>query len=354
MKGFSMAGEYSIGFFGDFTTGENYQMRSERLERVNVLRQYGYGYLFEQVECLLKRFDMNILNLETPLTNCVKSSLEHKKTVLHWADGEIVPELLNKYNVEAVSLGNNHGMDYEKRGLVDTFEVLCHKNIYPFGAGLNLSAAQRPYIKQFDFDGARVNLYVFGGYKYRKDYDEDFKFYATDNKEGVFCLTPESAAPLIKAIKENDKNAIIVMFPHFGFDLLKTTDLQRNYARGFIDAGADYVIGHGPHMMNSIEKYKGKTILYGIGNFIFPTNFKGNPLPYNMVAELKFTYSDGNVESALYVYPTYMNNQSSKTQTRPIFAEELDEFVSLLVEGAEDLRDGLQIETVDNLIRIGL
>ncbi len=349
-----MVNEYSIGFYGDFTTGENYQMKSERLERVNVLRQYGYGYLFEQVECLLKRFDMNILNLETPLTNSVKSSLEHKKTVLHWADGEIVPKLLNKYKVEAVSLGNNHAMDYEKRGLADTINALTGNGIYPFGAGFNLASAQRPFIKRITSGNQSVNVYVFGGYKYRKDYDEDFNYYAGNEKAGVFCLTPDSVKDIITAIKENDKNSIVVVFPHFGFDLLKTTDMQKEYAHGFIDAGADYVIGHGPHMMNSVEKYKGKTILYGLGNFIFPTNFKGNPLPYNMVAELKFTCGDGNVSCRLYVYPTYMNNQSSKTQTRPIFAEELDEFVSLLVEGSEDLRDSLQIETVDNLIRIGL
>lgn len=348
-----MINEYSIGFYGDFTTGENYQAKGERLERINVLRQYGYDYLFSEVEEIFNRFDMNIVNLETPLTNAVSSSLLHKKTVLHWADKEIVPGYLKKYKIEAVSLGNNHAMDYEKQGLSDTLNALTENNIYPFGAGLNLAAAKRPFIKKINLGEKTVNLYVFGGYKYRKDYDIDFNYYAKEDKEGVFCLTPESIKEVIAAVKENDKDSVVVVFPHFGFDLLKTTDLQREYAHGFIDSGADYVIGHGPHMMNSMEIYNGKTILYGIGNFIFPTNFGGKPIPYNMAAELKFIETENGIESKIFVYPVYMNNQSYKTKTRPIFSEELDEFINLLVEDCEDLRAQLKVETIGNLTRIG-
>ena len=348
-----MVNEYSIGFYGDFTTGENYQAKAERLERINVLRQYGYDYLFSEVEEIFNRFDMNIVNLETPLTNAVRSSLLHKKTVLHWADMEIVPKYLKKYKIEAVSLGNNHAMDYERYGLADTLRVLSENNIYPFGAGLNLSSAQRPFIKKITLGGKTINLYVFGGYKYRRDYDEDFNYYAAEDKEGVFCLTPESIKDIISAVKENDKDALVVIFPHFGFDLLKTTDMQKQYAHGFIDAGADYVIGHGPHMMNSVEIYKGKTILYGIGNFIFPTNFKGNPLPYNMAAELKFIETENGIDTKIYVYPVYMDNQSYKTKTRPIFNEELEDFINLLLEDSEELRPGISVENFGNLIRIG-
>ncbi|MGN0030997.1 MAG: CapA family protein [Candidatus Gastranaerophilaceae bacterium] len=349
-----MVNGYSIGFYGDFTTGENYQAKAERLERTNVLRQYGYDYLFQNVEVIFNSFDMNIVNLETPLTNETYSALAHKKTVLHWADKEILPKYLKKYKIEAVSLGNNHAMDYEKKGLCDTLKVLTDNNIYPFGAGLNIASAQRPFIKRIILGDSFINLYVFGGYKYKKEYDEDFNYYADVNKEGVFCLTPESVKDIISAVKENDKNSLIVIFPHFGYDLLKTTDLQRDYAYGFIDAGADIVIGHGPHMMNSIEIYKNKPILYGLGNFIFPADFGGKPISYNMAAELRFFETENGIKNKLYIYPVYMDNQSYKTQTRPISAEELEEFTDLLVEGVEDLRSILKAETVDNIIRIEL
>ncbi len=347
-----MTESYSIGFFGDFTTGENYQGKYDLSERVNILRQNGYEYLFEKVAPILNRFDMNILNLETPLTSVKTSSLTHKKTVLHWADKNIVPNLLNKYNVKAVSLGNNHALDYDKAGLVETLNALSDNNICYFGAGLNLNSAQMPFVKRITLNEKYVNLYVIGGFKYKKDYDEDFRFYADTNKEGVFMLNDKSAIELIKSIKENDKNSVIVVFPHFGFDLMKTTDLQIQYAHSFIDSGADYVVGHGPHMMNSIEKYKGKIILYGIGNFIFPANFKGKVLPYNMAVGMEFFEGSATLDSKLYIYPTYMDNQSFTPQTRPLKGEELDEFINLLVEDVEDLRDSLKTEVVEDIIRI--
>ena len=349
-----MDNRFSIGFFGDFTTGENYQLKSDSSERINVLRQYGYGWLFQEVEPLLSRFDLNIFNLETPLTSCVKSSLAHKKTVLHWADPEIVPELLKKYNVAAVSLGNNHALDYDRQGLLDTINALNKVGIFSFGAGLNLNTAQLPFIKHLTVGNSNVNIYVIGGFKYKKEYDVEFKFYADEKKEGVFMLNETSADDLIRSIKTSDANSIVVVFPHFGFDLMKTTQMQTDYAHSFIDSGADYVIGHGPHMMNSIEKYKGKTILYSIGNFIFPANFKGKVLPNNLVAELEIVNDASGISSHIWLYPTYMNNQSNKTRTRMIKENELTEVINLLIEGNEDLKSSLVIENTDGIFRIGV
>lgn len=348
-----MKNEYKIGFYGDFTTAENYQIKSENVSRINVLRQYGYDWLFKNVTNILNRFDMNIFNLETPLTNEVESPLTHKKAVLHWADGEIVSKLLNKYNVQAVSLGNNHTLDYGKKGLTDTFSYLKNANISYFGAGLNEKEAKTPYIKTIDMGNRKINLYVFSGYKYREDYDKDFNFYAKNDKEGVCLLTSNTIdAAKIKQIKEQDKDSFIVIFPHFGFDNSKTCDLQKEYAHAFIDAGADCVIGHGPHMMNSIEKYKDKIILYGIGNFIFPTNFRGNVLPFNMVCELKLYSENDEIKSKIYVYPIYMNNQSYKAQTRIINEDEIDEFLSLLIEDSNYTLDMLNVEKLEDLIRV--
>lgn len=345
---------YSVGFWGDFTTGENYQAKYDLTEHINILRQEGYEYLLEKVSNLLTRFDFNIVNLETPLTNVKTSSLEHKKTILHWADGEKVIPLLRKNKVQAVSLGNNHVMDYDKRGLDETLNYLYSADICSFGAGINLQNASLPFIRQITLGSKKFNLYVFGGYKYRKDYDEDFKFYAKKDKEGAFLLTPDTVQESIKSIKNSDKDSVIVVFPHFGFDLMKKTPLQVEYAHGFIDAGADFVIGHGPHMMNSVEKYKGKTILYGLGNFIFPANFMGKVFPYNMGAELKFDLlENGEVASKIRVYPLFMDNQSFKPQTRPLFDYEIQDFMDLFFEEVEELQNqALVEETDDGIFRI--
>lgn len=344
--------EYSIGFFGDLTTGENYQLKYDRRARINILRQKGYDVLFENVEIFLNKFDFNIANLETPLTDVTVSSIAQKKRVLHWADKEIVPQLLKKYKISAVSLGNNHILDYDKQGFLDTQNALQNAGIGFFGAGINLDRASMPFIKRISLYKRNVNLYVIGGYKYHKDYDKEYDFYAKETKCGVFLLTPESAENIIKTIKENDKDSKVIMFPHFGYDLMKNTNLQIEYAHKFIDYGADFVIGHGPHYMNSIEIYKGKPVLYGIGNFIFPANFSAKTEPYNMVAELKFFESDNNVHSKINIYPIYMDNNSFNPVTRLLRKDELDKFIDLLVEYDESVKDKIIVDSSSDLIKI--
>jgi len=348
--------KYSIGFFGDFTTGENYQLKSDRELRINVLRKYGYDWLFEDVKPLMERFSINIVNLETPLTKRTYSSLTNKKRVIHWADPDIMPKLLNKYNFKIVTLGNNHAMDYDINGLSDTIKALDAEGIGHFGAGLNYNEAKKPYHHKFSVGGKDVNLYFIGGYKYREDYDKVFNFYAAaPEKGGVNLLTNITAENIIKEIKEKDKDSFIIMFPHFGFDLLKRTDLQIEYSRGFIDAGADYVIGHGPHMMNSIEKYKDKTVVHGLGNFIFPTNFHNKIMPYDMVSELSFENVNGEIKVRQYFYPTSASSNSNEPKTRLIKDEkEVEKFVELLLEESNYKKEDLKIENVDGLIRIGI
>ena len=348
-----MSNVYKIGFWGDFTTGENYQAKYDLTEHISVLRQYGYDYLLEKVSGILNSFDFNIVNLETTLTARTNSSLTHKKTILHWADASKIIPLMKKNNIQAVSLGNNHSMDYDKQGLEDTINILSGENICYFGAGLNLHNAGLPFIKQIIVGNSKINLYVFGGYKYRKDYDEDFKFYAGANKEGVYLLTPETLNQSIRAIKTSDKNALIVVFPHFGFDLMKKTQLQIDYAHSFVDAGADFVFGHGPHMMNSVEIYNRKLILYGLGNFIFPANFGGKVFSYNMGALLTLKEeSNGGISTGVTVYPTYMDNQSYMPQTRPIFESELSDFMDLLFEDSQDLQNSAVVNNDNGVISI--
>lgn len=347
---FKMDKTYSIGFYGDLATGENYQAKYDVAEHTNVLRQKGYSYLFEKVEPILNKSNMNIVNLETTITSINTSSLAHKKTVLHWADTEIVPKLLKSYKIEAVSLGNNHAFDYDEAGLVQTIQLLKAENIIPFGAGHNIGESASPFVKNINIGQKCINLYVFGGFKYKPEYDKEFNFYSKTDKAGVFDIRPENILKLISDVKERDKDSFVVIFPHFGFDLMKTTQMQTEYAHAYIDAGADIVIGHGPHIMNSIERYNNKVILYGLGNFIFPANFQGKIHGYNLTAELEFT--EDSSYPKVYLYPIFMDIQANAPQTRPIIESESNYVLDLLTEGQENLKNNLVIENANGLIRI--
>ncbi len=329
-----MEKELRITFYGDFTFGENYQARYDYQEKVSILRQKGYDFLFENVKHFFEKSNYNIVNLESPITNVQKSDLENKKACIHWCDIKITPELMKKYNIHAASLGNNHGYDYGEEGLKQSLDALKKAGIDTFGAGLNIEEAKKPLLKSFNIENKKLNLYVFGGYKYREDYETEFHFYALNNKGGVNLLMPERVNDTIKQIKNEDNDAYIVMFPHFGFDLQKTVPMQKEMARSFIDAGADIIIGHGPHMMNQIEYYNNKPIIYSLGNFIFPADFKGKMTSLNLVCSLVFKGED--LKPAIELYPVFADSNSKTPQTRLCIKEEIGEVIRRLCEEDKD------------------
>ena len=347
-----MTNDKRITFYGDFTFGENYQAKYDFQDKINILRQRGYDFLFDNVKHFLYGSDFNVVNLETPLTNIKASYLEGKKAVTHWSDPEIAPRLLKKYKIHAVSLGNNHGFDYGEEGLRQSLDVLKKENIFCFGAGMNEQDAKKPLKKEFIINKTPFNLYIFGGYKYREDYDKDFNFYAKDKKAGVNLLTLERTADEIKNIKANDPCAFVVIFIHFGFDLQKTVSAQIEAARGFIDCGADLVAGHGPHMINQIEIYKQKPIIYSLGNFIFPADFKGRCSPYNLIAMLNVREENDNIKTSISLYPIHMDTNSKTPKTRLIRKDEVDEVLNHLCRGNEEIKKIFKVSEDNFAIRI--
>lgn len=335
--------EQKIRFFGDFTTGENYQLKYEIEQRKNCLRQKGYDFLMDGLKEFFDEKTYNIINLESPITNCTQSNLEGKKALLHWMDYDIAPSFLKKYNVCAASLGNNHAYDWGHKGLVQTIQALNSVNIKPFGAGVDIKSANVPLIKNFQVGNKTVNLYVFGGYKYKENYEKEFDFYAKENKSGVFQLTDESIKNDILRIKQEDINSYVVVFPHFGIDFQKTLKAQRQYAKSWIDSGADLVIGHGAHMMLNIEYYKEKTICYSLGNSLLPVYCRNLGIPYNLIFELTFTDENNNLKIKQKLYPIYMDMASYAPITRAIKENELDDVIKYLCEGNEEVKERIFI-----------
>ena len=332
-----------IRFFGDFTTCENYQAIYERDYKSNILRKKGYDYLLKDTKQLFED-SFNIVNLESPITNVIKSPLEGRKASIHWMDPDIAGEYLKKYGINAVTLGNNHGYDYGHEGLMQTIDILQKNNIEYFGAGINAQDAESPLNISLDFNGKSLEIFLIGGFKYREDYDSEYNFYAGKDKSGVNCLTAVKGCEQIKKIKQNNPEALVIMFPHFGFDLLNTVTHQIDYAHSWIDAGADFVIGHGPHQMNSIEYYKGKLICYSLGNFLFPASFYGRVIPYNLVAELNFSYNKKKGEFLILpkLYPTHLDNNSISAMTRPIKEDEIEEVLNHLSDD-DDLKSKIKV-----------
>ena len=107
-------------------------------------------------------------------------------------------------------------MDYGIDGLNQTLDKLEESGIRFFGAGVNRRQAGTPYTKDIFIGHTTVKLAVISAFEYRKGYDEDFSFYASDMKGGVNRLSLNRIQQKIKKLREDNNNVFVVAFPHWG------------------------------------------------------------------------------------------------------------------------------------------
>lgn len=220
-----------------------------------------YGYPARKVEDFFRNADIVAVNLEGPMSDeGVRSGSEYSFR----ADPRAV-ETLKLLNASVVSLANNHMWDYGRAAMMDTIEILSENNIVSAGAGGNARVANAPAIRETK--GMKFHFFA-----YTNLYPKSLE--AGENSPGVSSFVPEKAYGEIQAIKSADpKNIVIVLF-HWGEEYEPHPNaFQRDTAHALVDAGADMVIGHHPHVAQDAEEYKGKHIFYSLGNFIFDQYF---------------------------------------------------------------------------------
>ncbi|MEG3898498.1 MULTISPECIES: CapA family protein [unclassified Microcoleus] len=224
-----------------------------------------------------RQADVAMVNLENPLT---RSTLGRGKKQLNFkADPEAV-KVLTAGGVDIVNLANNHAMDYEEPGLVETINTLNNAGIQHLGAGRDIKEARRPDI--IEVKGQRI---AYLGY-----YDADLHA-ADQGKAGTNPRRNNRVAEDIRALR-GQVDWIVVNY-HWGVELADYPgDWQIDLARFTIDQGADLVVGHHPHVLQGAEIYKGRPIVYSLGNFIFGGNARSD---YD-TAVLKVSLKDRNMK----------------------------------------------------------
>ena len=186
--------------------------------------------------------------------------------------------LFKEIGIDAVTLANNHALDYGTDALLDTCEILDQADILHTGAGKDLDTAKQPVL--FEKNGQRVAL--IGATRVIPKAD----WAATKGHPGMLSSYEVSVEPLLAQIAEchasGDKVVVLI---HWGIERDEMPqEYQRALARRYIDAGADLVIGSHPHVLQGIEYYKGKPIFYSLGNFVF-----GSSIPKTMLVQAAFT-----------------------------------------------------------------
>lgn len=213
-------------------------------------------------------------NLESALSNKGKPI---EKRVLIKMNPSKVDHLTNA-GFDIVNIANNHIMDYGKIGLRDTIDILDKKNIKFIGAGKNINDAVNPVI--FQRNGFKIGFIGF----------TEIGIMATENRDGCAPLNKELLLTLLpKLRKEVD---ILIISLHWGVEyVFYPSPNQQKIARFLIDNGADLVIGHHPHVIQGIEKYKNKFIFYSLGNCNFGTeqdkNYNGTNV--GVILSIKFS-----------------------------------------------------------------
>lgn len=164
-----------------------------------------------------------------------------------------------KRHVDAVSLANNHSGDYGPQAFSDMLQRLARKGIAYFGGGENLARAHEPLV--IERKGLRIALLGYNEFLPRS-------FEAQHDKPGVAWSEDEQVRfDIANARRRAD---IVIPVMHWGWEHeTLASPRQRQLARLMIDAGADAVVGGHPHVTQDIEHYRGKPIIYSLGNFIF-------------------------------------------------------------------------------------
>lgn len=224
----------------------------------DMIESEGGAAPLEDVAHILRRGDVAILNLETPLSK--RGSPAPGKDVTFRGNPDGVAALRSA-GVDLVSLANNHALDYGDGALADTIDLLDRNRIAHAGAGANSREAWRPAI--VNRNGKRVAYLAFS-------YIEPGGFVADSDSAGI-AGAKEKADEIAAAVRSAKSRAdfVIVSF-HWGVEYTDyPIDEQRDLGHTAIDAGADMVAAHHPHVIQGIEVYKDKLIAYSLGDFVF-------------------------------------------------------------------------------------
>jgi len=204
----------------------------------------------------LRKADIVFGNLEGAI--CEGRPVQSGEMVFHADPGAEVT--LQSAHVNLLSLANNHFPDFGKRCMTESLTRLDLAGIAHAGAGNDMETAAKPAFIQRN--GLRIAMLAFN--------DSDTvpaSYFAGKDHAGTMRMDiPPAQKAVIDARKDAD---IVLVSMHAGWEYREVNPRQQKFARAMIDAGVDMVMGHHPHIVQKAEWYKGKLIVYSLGNFVF-------------------------------------------------------------------------------------
>lgn len=318
--------DITVALLGDTYCGEWYTRQRQRRGIDDGLQRYGYDHAFLGIAPLLAGSDLTIANFEAALTESTQGTLAGRKPFCLTGDPLATTVTLKNHGIDAVTLANNHAMDAGIAGLRRTLDAFHQQGISTFGAGMNATQAHAPLTlaindRRFKF---------FSAYWFRQYMEQDCAFYAQPRRAGVACISGGLTEKL-REEKRSDDPATLIVLAHWGQDYQWTRPQQRQLAKRLMDAGADLIIGSGPHIPGDILRTGQGWVLYSIGNGVFNSNgeyqSRGMP-PYGFIVRLSL----GGTQPALELQPIFTDNQQTFWQPRPVSETEFEHVITILRE----------------------
>lgn len=285
----SAAGDVTLGTHQEQDYGSSFRQAYDQAE--------DEGYFFENVRDIFAADDMTIVNLEGPLTT--SDQMREGQTYCIKGDPEYA-HLLTLGSIEAVSFANNHRLDYGEQGSRDTVAALEQEGIvYAYDKNVGIyevpnSAAAHGGERNLTIGIISVNEVEWG------------------------AQAEKLIQNNIETLREQDVDLILACC-HWGIE--KDTypeNYQQVLGRKCIDWGVDLVIGHHPHVLQGIEEYKGRYIIYSLANFCFGAN--RNPEDKDtMIFQQTFTFENGQKveDQNARIIPCMVSSVSARNDFKP-------------------------------------
>lgn len=278
----SMVGDCTLGTDVNFDQSTSfdafYQMKNDP------------GYFFQNVKDIFNADDLTVANMEGTLT----TSNDRQQKTFAFKGNPSYTEILTQGGVEATNLANNHSHDYGDQSYEDTIQYLEAAGITTFG-----------YDRTAVMDVKGIKVGLIGIYEL---------------KDGLG--RQQQVIDTIQEVKDQGAQVIIVSF-HWGTEKSNIPDdIQKTLAHLAIDQGADLVVGHHPHVLQGIEKYQGKNIVYSLGNFCFGGN--KNPSDKDtMIFQQTFTVENGELveDDVTNIIPCSLSSESGYNNYQPMVLE---------------------------------
>ena len=247
---------------GDYNMTFGFGVRSK-------IEKYGSEFIFSNVLKILQKANIVFGNLETPLSSEKIDSMDYKNLIMRAPHTSV--DGLKSCGFNILNIANNHIMQHGENAFIETCKLLYENNIQPLGISSNEEFSSAPVF--FEKKNKKIG---FLGYSLVNELYSKKIMYAKGE--------PEKIKKDLKKVK--DQSDLVVLSLHWGLELMeKPSQAIRILAHSFIDAGADIILGHHPHVLQGIETYRAKPIFYSLGNFVFDIDHE--PCRRSIIGEVK-------------------------------------------------------------------